>query len=236
MLETGGPVLMPWLGQVKAVIEAWYPGVRGGEALARILTGQVNPSGHLPITFPAGESQLPQPVLPGTGRTAEEAPGYDVAEGAEAGYRWYARQGLEPLFPFGHGLSYTSFGFASLAVKAGDGLELSFDVTNTGSRPGMEVPQAYLVSAAGKPVLRLIGFARISLAPGETRRVTMTADPRLLGRYDEGRHGWWIEPGVYRVAVGASSKALAMQGDARLKGGQVPGKGRRPAAARSTHG
>ena len=236
VLETGGPVLMPWLGQVKAVIEAWYPGVRGGEALARILTGQVNPSGHLPITFPAGESQLPQPVLPGAGRTAEEAPGYDVAEGADSGYRWYARQGLEPLFPFGHGLSYTSFGFAGLALKAGDGLELSFDVTNTGSSTGAEVPQAYLVSAAGKPTRRLIGFARISLAPGETGRVTMTADPRLLGRYDESRHGWWIEPGVYRVAVGASSKALSLQGDARLKGGQVPVKGARRAAARSTHG
>ena len=238
VLETGGPVLMPWLGQVKAVIEAWYPGVRGGEALARVLTGAVDPSGRLPITFPTGESQLPHPVLPGVGQIAKDPPdiGYDVTEGADAGYRWYARQGLQPLFPFGYGLSYTSFSFGGLALKAGDGLELSFDVTNIGAKPGREAPQAYLVSAAGKPVMRLIGFDKIELAPGETRRVTMTADPRLLGGYDDARHGWWIEPGVYRVSVGASSQASSLQGEARLKGGMVRRNGVARQAQRSTRG
>ena len=229
VLETGGPVLMPWLGQVRAVIEAWYPGARGGEALARILVGDVSPSGRLPMTFPASEAQLPHPALPGAGLPARShiEADYDI-EGSDVGYRWFARTGAEPLFPFGYGLSYASFAYADLKATGGDGVELSFEVKNTGAVAAREAPQAYLLSAAGKPVTRLVGFAKIELQPGETKRVAFHPDPRLLGRWDTARHGWRIEPGDYRIAVGPSSKAPALQATVRLRGGPV-----RLAAARS---
>lgn len=234
VLETGGPVLMPWLGQVKAVIEAWYPGARGGEALARILTGQVNPSGRLPMTFPASVAQLPHPDLPGDGLP----PGTRIAvdyniEGSDVGYRWFARKGLEPLFPFGHGLSYTTFGYDGLKAAGGDTIEISFDVKNTGTVQGREAAQAYLVSAAGKPLIRLIGFAKVDLAPGETKRVVLKADPRLLARWDAARHGWVIAPGDYQVAVGGSSRTPPVTGTVRLRGGLVRPK---PEAAQSSPG
>ena len=218
VLETGGPVLMPWLDKVGAVLAAWYPGYRGGEAIANILTGKVNPSGRLPVTFPASEAQLPRPKIPGSGlsgRAMVDAD-YDI-EGSDVGYRWFARQGLKPLFPFGHGLSYTRFAYANLAVSGGDGMSVTLDVANTGDRAGAAAPQVYLVSAAGRPVKRLIGFSKVMLKPGERRTVSMTIDPRLLGRFDAAAKGWRADAGVYRLAAGASSEDLPLTGETRMR-------------------
>jgi beta-glucosidase len=218
VLETGGPVLMPWLDQAAAVIEAWYPGIRGGEAIANVLFGVVNPSGHLPITFPAGTANLPQAEVVGINLPIGNSVTVDYnSAGSDVGYRWYARQGTEPLFPFGFGLSYTTFSYGKLEVRGGQTLTMSFDVTNTGSRSGADVPQAYLTSAAGSRVLRLIGFNRLELAPGETRRVTMVADRRLLGAFDTARHGWNLRDGEYTIGVGSSATMLTLQGSAKLR-------------------
>ena len=218
VLETGGPVLMPWIDKVGAVLAAWYPGYRGAEALAGILSGKVNPSGRLPVTFPASEDQLPRPALPGFGEppTTRLDVDYDI-EGSDVGYRWYARQGIKPLFPFGYGLSYTRFRYGPATVDGGQTLTVSFDVTNTGDREGADAPQVYLTGMAGRPVRRLIAFDKLALKPGETRRVTLTPDPRLLARFDEAAHGWRIDPGGYQVAVGASSEDLGPSASFRLK-------------------
>ncbi len=218
VLETGGAVLMPWLPRVGAVLEAWYPGIRGGQAIANVLFGKVNPSGRLPITFPAAESQLPHPLVPGIDLPEGSAITIDYnKEGSDVGYRWYARHGHTPLFPFGHGLSYTSFSYGGLQLRGGDSLTLSFDVTNRGQRHGADVPQAYLTAQAGKPLLRLIGFSRVELAPGETRRVTLSVDPRLLASYDVARKGWHVPAGEYRVAIGASAADRAMEDSVKLR-------------------
>jgi beta-glucosidase len=206
-------VLMPWLAATPAVLEAWYPGARGGEAIAAILFGKANPSGRLPVTFPASEAQLPRPVLPGS--TTIEAdffgnskPGatldvdYDV-EGADVGYRWFARKGEAPLFAFGHGLSYTSFETEGLKLKAGKPLVAEATVRNTGARAGAEVVQLYLVSANGKATRRLVGYQRVELSPGESHPVSVAIDPRLLASYEQG--GWHQSAGSYQFAIGRSA-------------------------------
>ena len=132
------------------------------------------------------------------------------------GYRWYARQGLKPLFPFGNGLSYTSFDYSNLVVGSGKTLTVSFDVSNTGAVEGKDAPQAYLTARPGGPKLRLIGFEKVTLKPGETRHVKLVADRRLLADYDPKAHGWKLAGGVYSAAVGASSGALALTGQARI--------------------
>jgi beta-glucosidase len=221
VLQTGGPVSMPWLGQAGAVVEAWYSGAKGGEAIADVLFGAVNPSGRLPMTFPAAIDQYPRAQLPGLG--LPEKTRFDVvySEGAEVGYRRFAKTGEKPLFPFGYGLSYTTFGFASLTVTGGPTLTVSFDVANTGQRPGKATPQIYLTDAAGQPVQRLIGFDKVDLKPGETRRVTLTADARLLGRFDAKANRWVLDAGRYQVGVGGASNDLALRGAANLKAGTL---------------
>ncbi|MDR3505023.1 MAG: glycoside hydrolase family 3 C-terminal domain-containing protein [Acidocella sp.] len=210
VLETGNPVQMPWLDDVAGVVEAWYPGGNGGHAIANALFGAVDPSGHLPMTFPHDAAQLPRPDLSGL----DAAPGqitstdYDI-EGADVGYRWYAARGLTPLFPFGYGLSYTSFGFSHLALSNQHGLIASFDVTNTGKLPGAAVPQLYLTARASQRTERLIGFARISLAPGETQHVSLTIDPRLLADFDTNANDWRVDAGVYDVALARSAADIA---------------------------
>jgi beta-glucosidase len=222
VLETGGPVLMPWLDSVGAVVEAWYPGARGGDAIADILFGDGEPSGRLPVTFPAGESQLPRPGIPGFGLPASTAFDVDyMIEGADVGYRWFARKGLKPLFPFGFGLGYTRFSYADLKVEGGDTISVSFDVRNDGARAGTDVPQVYLTDAAGKPRMRLIGWDRVTLSPGATAHVTVKADPRLLADFDEGAHAWRIKGGRYQVAVGASSDDPALHGAAEVNPRQL---------------
>jgi beta-glucosidase len=215
VLETGGPVLMPWLGDVAAVMEAWYPGGRGGEAIAAILFGDVNPSGRLPLTFPRSERDLPNPQLPG----ADVAQGkFDAPypEGADVGYRWYAKTGRAPLFHFGFGLSYTTFRYENLLVAGGADLTAQVDVTNIGARAGAETAQFYLTDAAGEKTLRLIGWRKLALAPGETGRATITADPRLLARYDVSAPGWRVQGGRYGLGVGAHAGDLRLAGEATL--------------------
>jgi hypothetical protein len=217
VLETGNPVRMPWADKVGAVIEAWYSGGRGGEAIARVLFGEVNPSGRLPISWPVDESELPRPVIPGTGAKADAPVTVDYnIEGSDVGYRWYARQGTKPRYPFGYGLSYTSFRYANLKLTGGRTITASFDVTNTGAKAGKDVPQVYLTSAAGKTVRRLIGFQKVALAPGETSHLSVTADPRLLGWFDEGKHGWQINAGRYTVALGSDAQSESAQASVSL--------------------
>ena len=222
VLETGGPILMPWLGKVGAVVEAWYPGAKGGDAIADILFGDVNPSGRLPVTFPATTAQLPRPEIPGFG--SKDDAQFDVdytVEGADVGYRWFARKKLKPLFPFGYGLGYTHFDYANLKVEGGDALSVSFDVRNSGKTAGQDVPQVYLTDAAGKARMRLIGWQRVSAQPGETVHVTLKADPRLLADFDEAAHDWRIDAGRYQVALGASAEDLKLRGGAELRSAKV---------------
>ncbi|OBB87714.1 glycosyl hydrolase [Mycobacterium colombiense] len=218
VLQTGNPVSMPWRDSVNAVVQAWFPGQGGARAIAEILTGAVNPSGRLPITFPVDLAQTPRPQLPGTGEPWGTPTTIDYAEGADVGYRWFARRGHEPMFAFGHGLSYTRFDYHDLVVSGGETIKASFGVLNVGDRPGADVPQLYLTAAAGEPCLRLLGFERVDLAPGATQRVTVEADPRLLARYDGSAKSWRIRPGTYTAAVGTSAIALRLEAAVELTG------------------
>ncbi len=209
VLQTGGPVTMPWLAAIPALVETWYSGERGGQAIADVLTGRTDPSGRLPVTFPIAETQLPRPALPdhdATADNAEDPPkgpwfevNYDI-EGADIGYRWFLREHRTPLFAFGHGLSYTRFARGGLAATAGPGtLSVSFDVRDSGDRAGTDTPQIYLEGEG--QTRRLIGWKRVALRPGESRHVNLTADPRLLARYDTAAHGWHVAAGRYRVSL-----------------------------------
>lgn len=230
VLETGGAVEMPWLNDVGAVIEAWYPGQRGGEAIADVLTGAVDPSGHLPITFPKSIGQTPRPAIPGSDVVEPAAAmgpassgggtAFDVnySEGALVGYRWFAQRGLAPLFPFGHGLSYTAFAYANLQLDGGKALRVGFDVTNTGSVPGDAVPEIYLTSRGDETLQRLIGFSRVSLKPGETRHVSMNVDPRLLADFDAAHGGWNVPAASYTVALGRSASDTVLTASAPIQG------------------
>jgi beta-glucosidase len=210
VLETGGPVLMPWLDKVPAVLETWYPGNRGANALASILFGDVNPSGRLPVSFPLAESQLPHPIITGqnpvgaTIRTVGTPTAYDVIynEGSKVGYRWFEDQKTTPQFPFGFGLSYTTFAYDGLKVSGGNTIEVSLDVHNTGTRQGKTVAQVYVKPPIGPS--RLIGWSKVDLAPGETKHVTLTADPRLLAMFDSDANLWRIAAGDYTVRLGGS--------------------------------
>ena len=224
VLETGGPTLMPWLANVPAVLQAWYPGQRGGEAIANILTGKVNPSGRLPITFPALASQPPRPYPVGRDTmTAGEAqaaadpgaggnfqlPSFPVRyqEGSDVGYRWYEKQSLKPLFAFGHGLSYTSFAYRNARVTGGKRLTISFDVTNTGARDGADVPQVYVSRDGSGTPMRLAGFQRVTLKPGETRTVVFELTPRDLSLYNLQMRRV-VEPGTFTISSGPNSATL----------------------------
>jgi beta-glucosidase len=204
VLETGGPVAMPWLNQVPAVIEAWYPGTGGGEAIANVLFGAVNPSGHLPATFPASEQQLPRPKLDGDPKNPDLQFAVDYSEGAAVGYKWFDLKGHKPLFPFGHGLSYTTFAYSGLSAKVQDGrLHVRFKVTNTGSTAGKDVPQVYVSPLNGKweAPKRLAGWDKVLLQPGEGRDVELTVEPRVLGMFDEKSRTWRTPKGKVRLTL-----------------------------------
>jgi beta-glucosidase len=208
VLETGGPVTMPWLPDVAAVLEAWYPGTSGGEAIAGILFGEVNPSGHLPATFPASVAQLPRPVLDGYPDAGERRFDVDYHEGAAVGYKWFDLKGLKPLFPFGHGLSYTDFTLSGLKATVKDGImTASFAVANTGKLAGKEVAQIYVapVGARWEAPKRLGGFAKVDVRPGAAAQASVTVDPRLLAVYDPATRRWNVAAGDYRVILAASA-------------------------------
>ncbi len=223
VLQTGNPVDMPWLGKVGAVMEAWFSGQRGGEAMASILTGRTAPSGRLPITFPATTDQLPIPKLTGYDPAKQKALGIGVTyepfdinyvEGSDIGYRWFDVKGQKPLFPFGHGLTYTSFAYSGLSHSSGAALGVKLTVRNTGKREGIEVAQLY-VAPPGRSI-RLAGWARVSLKPGEAREVTIEADPQVLLSYDEAAGRWSRPAGEYRFFVGRSAGAPELSGKASL--------------------
>jgi beta-glucosidase len=217
VLETGNPVLMPWRAKVPAIIEAWYGGQNGGAAIARVLHGDVDPSGRLPVTFPASVGQLPNPVLPGSdvapadketrsiyGFQADKQP-FDIRypEGSDVGYRWYDRRNLKPLYSFGYGLSYSRFRYDALRVRSGKTLSVSFRVTNSGRRAGADVPQVYVVRPGRAK--RLIGWAKPMLASGASKVVTVTADPRVLADFDAKRQRWVVPAEVVRIEVARSA-------------------------------
>ncbi len=209
VLETGGPVTMPWVDQVGSIVEAWYPGTAGGEAIGRVLFGEVNPSGHLPATFPVSEQQLPRPALDGDPK--KESMRFDVdysTEGAAVGYKWFDLKGMKPLFPFGHGLSYTEFAYSDLKAEVVKGqLNVSFSIKNTGAVAGKDVAQVYVapVKAKWEAPKRLGGFKKVDLKPGESTRVTLTVDPRLLAMYHSKDKTWRVEKGDYQVILAKSA-------------------------------
>ncbi len=234
VLESGGAVLMPWINKVAGVVEAWYPGIRGSEAIANVLFGDVNPSGKLPITFPVSESDLPHPVhvdppkadanhpvpklagAPGLiGMAMGIAPSFDVPydEGLKVGYKWYDAEKKPVLFPFGFGLSYTTFAYSGLKITPGDATTVSFTVKNTGKRAGSEIAQVYasLPESAGEPPNRLVGWTRIDLAPGESREATLTIDRDRLMIFDEESDSWKLPAGQYILRAGSSSRNLPLE-------------------------
>lgn len=233
VLETGGAVLMPWIDKVSGVLEAWYPGIRGSEAIANLLFGAANPSGRLPLTFPRSEADLPHP-LPAR-PPAHDAqhpipqlagfpfpvslfmvttPDFDVHydEGLKVGYKWYEAENKPVLFPFGFGLSYTSYSFSGLSVTPGESTSVTFTVKNTGQRAGIETAQVYasLPAAAGEPPKRLVGWTQINLNPGESKQVTVPVDRDRLTIYDEASDSWKLVPGSYVFRVGSSSRDLPL--------------------------
>ena len=233
VLETGSPATMPWVEKAAGVVEAWYPGIRGAEALANLLTGQVNPSAKLAITFPKSDADLPHPALvkpPPESEPNYSAMGGDISnvmsimakglpafqttydEKLEVGYKWYDAKKKAVLFPFGFGLSYTTYAYSRLTVKTGDALEVSFTVKNTGKRAGTEIAQVYasLPDAAGEPPKRLIGWTRIELAAGESKLVSIPVERERLTVFDEGTDGWKLVPGNYNVLAGGSSQDLPL--------------------------
>ena len=234
VLESGGAVLMPWLDKVSAVLEAWYPGIRGSEAIANLLFGDVNPSGRLPITFPLSEADLPHPVHVGPPTPDAEhpvpklagAPGmigmamgigpfFDVHydEGLKVGYKWYDAEKKPVLFPFGFGLSYTTFAYSGLTVTPGDTTTVSFTVKNTGKRAGTTTAEVYasLPDAAAEPPNRLVGWAKVELGPGESKQVEVPVSRDRLSVYDETSDAWKLVPGSYVLRVGASSRDLPLE-------------------------
>jgi beta-glucosidase len=213
VLETGSAVLTPWRDKIAGLLEVWYPGSSGGPAIARLLFGEADPSGRLPITFPGGEAQLPRPVLDGAGVSGQldSLPRFDVnydIEGPLVGYKWFETRGLKPAYAFGAGLAYTTFAYAALeAHPDADGLSVSFEVTNTGARVGAATPQIYVgVHPPGEPPhKRLGGWSKLTLRPGERRRVTVHVPARMLAAWDEPAHDWRLAAGDYPVLLAAAS-------------------------------
>lgn len=227
VLETGTAVTMPWAGRVKGIVEAWYAGSQGAKALANILFGKVNPSAKLPITFPVSEADLPHKTVETPApealtrearmRTGEASPTFSVNydEGLKVGYKWFDAEKKPVLYPFGFGLSYTSFGYSGLGVKAGlsGGLKVSFRVKNTGGRAGTEIAEIYatLPESAKEPPNRLIGWTQVELAPGAEREVTVAVPAKYLSIFNEESDGWKLELGAYTIHVGGSSRDLPLR-------------------------
>jgi len=229
VLETGGPVTMPWIEQVSGVLEAWYAGSRGHVAVANVLFGEVSPSAKLPVTFPKSVEDLPHPVISpllpedrnrrDESKAAESKYSVHYDEGLKVGYKWYDAEKKPVLFPFGHGLSYTTYRYSNLNVKSGAKPTVSFTVTNTGKREGIETAQVYamLPVAAQEPPKRLVGWSNVKLAAGESREVSVEINPQYLQIFDEQANGWKHVPGQYTFAVGGSSAELPLKEQVQLQ-------------------
>jgi beta-glucosidase len=223
VLETGSVVTMPWIDRVAAVVEAWYGGSAGHKALANVLIGEVNPSGKLAISFPKSEKDLPHPVIPplpekNEGPSADRvnlAANYAVHydEGPEVGYKWYEVSKKQPLFPFGFGLSYTTYAYSGLSVDSA-AKTVSFTIKNTGTRAGTEIAEVYakLPNGADEPFKRLAGWKRVTLPAGESQTVTVPIDPQVLQTFDETNNRWNLAQGEYGVFVGSSSDSTPLTG------------------------
>jgi beta-glucosidase len=233
VIESGGPVTMPWVDQVSGVLEAWYAGSRGADAVANLIFGEVNPSAKLPITFPRSEADLPHPkvVMPpkaaidadreGWKRIAAGLPAFPVTynEGVKVGYKWYDAENKPVLFPFGYGLSYTTYSYSNLKVTPGKNPRVTFTVTNTGNRAGAEVAEVYasLPAAASEPPKRLVGWSKVKLNAGESKDVAIEVDAKYLSIFNVEKNGWQLLPGDYGFMVGGSSQSLPLKESIGLK-------------------
>jgi len=218
VLNTSQPVAMPWIGKVKAVLQMWWPGDEGGWATANVLLGKVNPAGRLPFTWAKRLEDYPATDPAHPERSAKGVDGKTTfSEGVNVGYRWFDEQKIEPLFPFGYGLSYSSFSYSNLSVvRASDsGVDIAVRIGNTGTVSGDEVPQVYLDAPEQRPagvqfaVRTLAAFDRVTLSPGETKEVSMHVSPRSL-EYWSIAENRWIRSGARRVSVGSSSRDLKL--------------------------
>lgn len=231
VLRTGGPVVMPWLDDVPAVLEMWYPGMMDGLATADLLFGHATPSGRLPVTFGASREDYPateEHEYPGVD-SGDGYPVVEYTEGIYVGYRWFDEHDIEPLFPFGHGLSYTEFEYEALEVTprtlnpGHEAATVRVDVTNTGDRQGAEVVQVYVAPqdpSVGRPPKELAGFEKIDLATGETGTAEIELDVEDLAYFDIERGDWAVESGTYSVLVGRSSRDIREQETLRYASGR----------------
>jgi beta-glucosidase len=239
VLETGSPVTMPWAAKVSGILEVWYAGTQGAEALANVIFGDVNPSAKLPITFPQSEADLPHRSIvrpPRESTTRDDDPDaekknaaglpafqttYD--EGLKVGYKWYDTEKKQVLFPFGYGLSYSTYSYSNFRVTPGGtpggNVRLIFTVTNTGKRSGIEIAEVYaaLPAAAAEPPKRLAGWSKVKLNPAESKEVVVEVDPRYLSIFDTDRNTWRLVPGEYTFLVGGSSQNLPLKQPVSLK-------------------
>jgi beta-glucosidase len=235
VLETGGPVTMPWANKVSAIFEAWYAGSRGAEAVANLIFGDANPSAKLPVTFPLSESDLPHPQLvkPSPESNPDESkpdawklvahglPPFQVHynEGVKVGYKWYDAESKKVLFPFGYGLSYTNYSYSNLSVTSGMNPHVTFTVTNTGRRAGAEIAELYasLPAATGEPPKRLVGWAKVKLSPGESKQVEIGIDRKYLSTFSVEQDRWELVPGEYVFMAGGSSQSLPLKESITLR-------------------
>ena len=234
VLETGTAALMPWADQVSGIVEAWYPGTRGAEALANILFGDVNPSAKLPMTFPKSDADLPHPNLVKPPKESEDPgaaqhwdlilaglPPFQVHydEGLKVGYKWYDAENKPVLFPFGYGLSYTTYSYSGLKVTPGDKVTVNFTVQNTGNRQGGEIAQVYasLPASTGEPPKRLVGWSKVWLKPGESKEVSVEVDRKYLSIFNVQQNAWQVVPGEYNIMAGGSSQSLPLKQSVTLQ-------------------
>ena len=233
VIESGGPVTMPWADQVSGILEAWFAGSSGAEATANIIFGDVNPSAKLPLTFPKSEADLPHPTIvkppkatqdadsQGWRRIAAGLPVFQVTydEGVKVGYKWYDAENKPVLFPFGYGLSYTTYSYSNLKVTSGQNPRVSFTVTNIGNRAGAEVAEVYasLPAAAAEPPKRLVGWNKVALNAGESKEVEVEVDQKFLSIFNVEKKAWELIPGDYGFMVGGSSQDLPLRESVNLK-------------------